>query len=171
MRHPGRAVADFVYMDGVGATFLNMSIVGIMATTFILLVGGDLSGPVVGAILTVFGFGAFGVHLRNYAPVLLGVFLATLVNVFEITTPSIQLAAVFSMGVAPIAGQFGPVAGLLAGFLHVAIVTCTNDMYGGLNLYNNGFSCGWVAIIMVPFAESFIRHFEISRKNKGGSKK
>ena len=30
---------------------------------------------------------------------------------------------------------------------------------------------GWVAIIMVPFAESFIRHFEISRKNKGGSKK
>jgi len=171
MRHPGRAVADFVYMDGVGATFLNMSLVGILATTFILLIGGDLSGPVVGAILTVFGFGAFGVHLRNYAPVLLGVFLATLVNVFEITTPSIQLAAVFSMGVAPIAGQFGPIAGLLAGFLHVAIVTCTNDMYGGLNLYNNGFSCGWVAIIMVPFVESFYKRFEIHKKNKGGTTK
>lgn len=171
MRHPGRAVADFVYMDGMGATFLNMSVVGTMATTFILLSDGDLSGPVVGAILTVFGFGAFGVHLRNYVPVLLGVFLATFVNIFDITAPAIQLAAIFSMGVAPIAGQFGFPAGLLAGFLHVAIVTCTNDMYGGLNLYNNGFSCGWVAIIMVPFAESFIRSFEIRKRNKGGTGK
>lgn len=170
MRHPGRAVADFVYMDGVGATFLNMGVVGTMATTFILLIGGDLSGPVVGAILTVFGFGAFGVHMRNYTPVLLGVFLATLINIFDITTPAIQLAAVFSMGIAPIAGQFGPVAGLLAGFLHAAIVTCTNDMYGGLNLYNNGFSCGWVAIIMVPFVESFYKRFDMRKTNRGGHK-
>ncbi|MBR6664195.1 MAG: DUF1576 domain-containing protein [Lachnospiraceae bacterium] len=170
MRHPGRAVADFVYMDGVGATFLNMGLVGVLATSYILLIGGDLSGPVVGAILTVFGFGAFGVHLRNYVPVLLGVLLATFITVFEVTAPAIQLAAVFSMGVAPIAGQFGPVAGFLAGFLHLAIVSCTNDMYGGLNLYNNGFSCGWVAIIMVPFVESFIKRFDTRKKNKGGHK-
>lgn len=171
MHHPGRAVADFVYMDGVGATFMNMGLVGIMATTFILLIGGDLSGPVAGAVLTVFGFGAFGVHLRNYAPVLLGVLLATVITVFDIETPAIQLAAVFSMGVVPIAGQFGFLPGILAGFLHVAIVTCTNDMYGGLNLYNNGFSCGWVAIIMVPFAESFHKHFEKPKKSKGELKK
>lgn len=171
LRHPGRAVTDFVYMDGVGATFLNMGLVGMVATTFILLVGGDLSGPVLGSILTVFGFGAFGVHLRNYVPVLLGVLLGTFITVFHITDPAIQLAAVFSMGVAPIAGQFGPVAGLLAGFLHVAVTTCTNDMYGGLNLYNNGFSCGWVAIIMVPFVESLYNRFKTHRKNKGGPKK
>lgn len=164
IRHPGRAVADFVLMEGVGTTFVNMGIVGMIALTYIMLAGGDLSGPVIGAILTVFGFGAFGVHLRNYVPVLLGVFLSTFINVFEPTMPSIQLAAVFSMGVAPIAGQFGPVAGIFAGILHVAIVTCTNDMYGGLNLYNNGFSCGWVAIIMVPFVESFIKGFEQKKK-------
>ncbi len=164
MRHPGRAVADFVLMDGVGTTFVNMGIVGMTALTYILLIGGDLSGPVIGAILTVFGFAGFGVHLRNYIPVLLGVFLSTFINVFEATTPSIQLAAVFSMGVVPIAGQFGPIAGIFAGILHVAIVTCTNDMYGGLNLYNNGFSCGWVAIIMIPFLESFIKRFEHKKK-------
>jgi hypothetical protein len=44
-------------------------------------------------------------------------------------------------------------------------------MYGGLNLYNNGFSCGWVAIIMVPFVESFYKRFEIRKKNKGGTGK
>ena len=164
LHHPGRAVADFVLMDGVGTTFINMGIVGLIAVTYIMLIGGDLAGPVIGAILTVFGFGAFGVHMRNYIPVLLGVFLSTFINVFQITAPAIQLAAVFSMGIAPIAGQFGPLVGIFAGFLHVAIVTCTNDMYGGLNLYNNGFSCGWVAIIMVPFAESFIKRFEYKKK-------
>ncbi len=166
MHHPGRAVADFVLMDGVGTTFINMGIVGMTALTYILMIGGDLSGPVIGAILTVFGFGAFGVHLRNYIPVLFGVFLSTFINVFEATMPSIQLAAVFSMGVVPIAGQFGPVAGIFAGILHVAIVTCTNNMYGGLNLYNNGFSCGWVAIIMIPFLESFIKCFEYKKKKE-----
>ena len=166
MKHPGRAVADFVLMDGVGTTFVNMGLVGMLALTYILLIGGDLSGPVIGAMLTVFGFGAFGVHLRNYVPVLLGVFLSTFFNVFEVTAPAIQLAAVFSMGVVPIAGQFGPVAGILAGILHVAIVTCTNNMYGGLNLYNNGFSCGWVAIVMIPFLESFIQRFEHKKRKE-----
>ena len=166
MQHPGRAVADFVLMDGVGTTFMNMGIVGMVALTYILLIGGDLSGPVIGAILTVFGFGAFGAHLRNYVPVVLGVFLSTFINVFEATTPSIQLAAIFSVGIVPIAGQFGAIAGIFAGILHVAIVTCTNDMYGGLNLYNNGFSCGWVAIIMIPFVESLIKRFELKKKKR-----
>lgn len=172
LHHPGRAVADFVLMDGVGITFVNMGMVGMVALTYILLIGGDLSGPVIGAVLTVFGFSAFGVHLRNYMPVLLGVFLSTFINIYEATTPAIQLAAVFSMGIAPIAGQFGLWAGILAGALHVAIVTCTNNMYGGLNLYNNGFSCGWVAIIMVPFAESFIHSFHMrkSKKKEQGEK-
>lgn len=166
LRHPGRAVADFVLMDGVGITFINMGIVGMVALTYILLIGGDLSGPVIGAILTVFGFGAFGAHLKNYVPVLLGVFLSTFINIFEPTMPAIQLAAIFSVGVVPIAGQFGAVAGIFAGVLHVAIVTCTNSMYGGLNLYNNGFSCGWVAIIMIPFVESFIKRFELKKKKR-----
>lgn len=164
MRHPGRAVADFVLMDGVGSTFMNMSLVGIVSLTYILLIGGDLSGPVLGTILTAFGFAAFGAHLKNYTPVLLGVFLSTFVNKFSPTTPAIQMAAVFGVGLAPIAGQFGPVAGLLAGGLHAAIVTCTNELYGGLNLYNNGFSCGWVAIIMIPCLESFIKRFEYKKR-------
>lgn len=159
LRHPGRVVADFVLMDGIGTTFINMGIVGMTALTYILFIGGDLSGPVIGAILTVFGFGAFGAHIKNYVPVVLGVFLSTFINIYSPTMPAIQLAAIFSVGVVPIAGQFGPIAGIFAGILHTAIVTCTNNMYGGLNLYNNGFSCGWVAIIMIPFLESFMKGF------------
>lgn len=161
MEHPGRAVADFVMMNGVGTTLINMGLMGILGTSYILLIGGDLCGPVVGAILTAFGFAAFGAHLRNYIPVLAGVFLGTLANHMNPTTPGIQMGAIFAVGLSPIAGQFGILAGLIAGALHGVVVVCTSSLYGGLNLYNNGFSTGLVAIILVPVLESFIKGFKI----------
>lgn len=163
-RHPGRAIADFIIMDGPGATLMNMSVVGIVAETYILLIGGDLSGPVQGAVFMAFGYGAFGAHVRNYFPILMGVFLSCFVTQYLPVTPGIQIASIFCIGLAPIAGQFGTIAGIVAGFLHATIVMYTSQMYGGLNLYNNGFSAGWVAIIMVPLIESFMARFEHKRK-------
>lgn len=159
VRHPGRSVADFILMDGVGTTLMNMAIGGAFCTSYILLIGGDLSGPVVGGILTIFGFAAFGVHLKNFIPCIAGVYLATYLKTFVPTMPAMQLAALFSAGIAPIAGQFGPIAGLFAGVLHTSVVMCTGQMYSGLNLYNNGFSLGFVAIIMIPLLESFMKKF------------
>lgn len=168
MRHPGRAVADFVLMDGVPATLVNMGIIGLLCTTYILLIGGDLSGPVVGAILTAFGFAAFGVHVRNYLPVLAGVLLSTFFTHMLPTTPGIQMGAVSAIGLAPVAGQFGIPAGIIAGMLHAAVTVCSSSLYGGLNLYNNGFSTGLTAIVLVPTLESFIKGFQTKkdRKNK-----
>ncbi len=167
-KHPGRAVADFVLMDGAGASLINMGLVGIIGLTYILLIGGDLSGPIVGAIWMSFGFAAFGAHVKNYLPVLLGVFVFPFVSQHQVTTPGIQLAAIFAVGLAPIAGQFGVLQGILAGVLHSAIVMCTSDMYGGLNLYNNGFSAGWVAVFMVPVLEAFMKHFKDRRQKRQG---
>ncbi len=165
-KHPGRAVADFVLMEGVGSTLMNMAMVGALCETYIYLIGGDLSGPVVGAILSAFGFAAFGAHVKNYLPILAGVYLSTLLNQFEATTPGVQLAAIFAVGLAPIAGRFGVAAGIFAGMLHVAIATCTSQMYGGLNLYNNGFSTGWVAIIMVPVMDSLMTEYKNRKRKK-----
>lgn len=163
MRHPGRAVADFVLMDGVPTVLINMGIIGYVCTTYILIIGGDLSGPVVGAILTSFGFAAFGVHLRNYLPVLFGVFLSTFINHMLPTTAGMQMGAIFAVGLSPITGQFGIPAGIIAGMLHAAVVVCTSSLYGGLNLYNNGFSTGLVAIVLVPVLESFIKGFKLRK--------
>ncbi len=170
MKHPGRAIADFVIMDGPGATLMNMALVGVVTQTYILVIGGDLSGPVQGAVLMAFGYGAFGVHLKNYLPVLIGVLLSCLFTQYTPTTPGIQIASIFCVGLAPIAGQFGIFAGIEAGILHAAIVMYSSQMYGGLNLYNNGFSCGWVAIIMVPLIESFMSRFEHGKKSKKNMK-
>jgi len=169
-RHPGRAVADFVLMDGPGATLMNMSTVGLVCVIYVCAVGGDFSGPVVGAILTAFGFSAFGAHLKNYLPVLTGVCLASLLPQYSLTTPGFLLASAFAVGLAPIAGQFGPVAGVIAGLLHAVIVMCTSQLYGGLNLYNNGFSAGWVAIVMIPALESFMHGFRARKKQKKEAK-
>lgn len=41
--------------------------------------------------------------------------------------------------------------------LHTAVVVCSSALYGGLNLYNNGFSAGLVAIVLVAALERFIK--------------
>lgn len=168
-RHPGRAVADFVMMDGAGTTLMNMGIMGIVAELYVLLVGADISGPVLGGIFAVFAFAAFGANVRNYIPVLAGVYLSTVFSIYEPDTPSIIIAALFVVGIAPIAGEFGVLAGVVSGMVHAAVVTCTAQLYGGLNLYNNGFAAGFVAIVMVPLIESGMRRFEMrkSRKQNG----
>ena len=166
MRHPGRAVADFVLMNGTPTTLVNMGIIGLLCTTYILLIDGDLSGPVVGAILTAFGFAAFGVHVRNYLPVLAGVLLSTFFTHMLPTTPGIQMGAVSAIGLAPVAGQFGIPAGIIAGMLHAAVTVCSSSLYGGLNLYNNGFSTGLTAIVLVPALESFIKGYQIKKERK-----
>ncbi len=163
---PGRAVSDFILMDGAGPAMMNMGLMGSLCTTYILLIGGDFSGPVVGAIMMVFGFSAFGAHVKNYLPVLAGVWLFTFVSRYEPTTPGIQLAAIFGIGLSPIAGQFGIPAGILAGILHSAVAMCTAQIYGGLNLYNNGFSAGWVAVVLIPALESFIKRYQSRKRSR-----
>ena len=48
-----------------------------------LAIGGDLNGPTIGAILTIVGFAAYGKHPRNIVPIMLGVFIGSLVKTWE----------------------------------------------------------------------------------------
>lgn len=159
-RHPGRAIADFVLMDSPGATLMNMSFMSLLALGYVLFVGGDFSGPVIGCLFIVFGFSAFGAHPKNYIPVLLGVYLSTFITKYQANDSSLLIAALFSIGLSPIAGQFGVITGIIAGIVHSFVVVCTTAICGGFNLYNNGFSTGWVAILLVPTIESFMRNFK-----------
>ena len=154
-RHPGRSVADFVAMDGFAVTLMNMGLVGLFATAYMLVIDGDLNGPTIGGIFTVMGFGAFGKHLKNITPVMLGVVLGSFIKVWTMTTPSVQIAALFCTALAPIAGQYGVLWGLAAGMIHSSVVLCVGTLHGGLNLYNNGFSAGLVCIILIPLIEVF----------------
>lgn len=148
----GKLTTDFIANSGIGATLINIGLVGLMLSSYVLLVGGQLNGPVIGAILSAVGFSAFGCHLKNSFPILVGIFIASLFGTFhEITSTGMLVAAVFGTGLAPISGFYG----VIAGVLHIALVHNVSTLHGGLNLYNSGFSTGFVAGILVPILDNF----------------
>jgi hypothetical protein len=149
----GRLPTDFMSMVGVPAALVNMGLLGMAAWLYVRVVGGPFNGPVLGGILTVMGFAAFGKHLRNTLPVLGGVVGATLLFGKGLAAPGPLLAALFGTTLAPIAGEFGPVVGLAAGFLHLAVVERTSAWHLGMNLYNNGFAGGLTATCFVAVIE------------------
>ena len=158
LRTTGRAPSDYLRMFGPGPVLVNIGVNGLAAIAYILLVGGDLNGPTLGGIFTIMGFSAFGKHLRNILPVMLGVALGAYGLHQAPNLPALQLAGLFGTTLAPISGYFGWPFGILAGFIHSALVLQTGDPVAGLNLYNNGFSGGLIAIVLYPVITAIARH-------------
>jgi Protein of unknown function (DUF1576) len=123
---------------------------GAIGVAYVLVTGGALNGPSIGAILTIVGFAAFGKHPRNIAPIMIGVFLGALARSASPADPGLTLAALFGTTLAPIAGRFGFGWGIVAGILHSAAALTVGPLHAGLNLYNNGFAAGIVASFLVP---------------------
>ena len=153
LRLSGRLPSDFMDTAGVPAGLFNMGLMGIASWLYVLAVGGPHNGPVLGGILTVVGFAAFGKHPRNTWPVLGGVAGATLLFGKGLASPGPLLAALFGTTLAPLAGEFGPIVGLLAGFIHLAMVERSGAWHLGVNLYNNGFAGGLTATFFVAVIE------------------
>lgn len=155
LKHSGRVVSDFFALEGLGTTFVNMALVGGIGLIYLLLMNVPLNGPLVCCLFALVGFAAFGKHPRNVLPVMAGAIIAaSFMKGLSPTAPGVLLATLLCTGLAPIAGQFGGAWGMAAGFLHMAIVQNTSYLYGGLNLYNNGFSAGITCIIMIPLIEA-----------------
>lgn len=152
----GLGGTDYLKTNGGPATIVNMGVNGLAATLFVAALGCDLNGPVIGSIFTVVGFSATGKHIRNILPIMFGVWIASWTKSWNITDPSATLALLLSTTLAPIAGEFGIFAGLLAGFLHSSVSLNVGIVYGGMNLYNNGFAGGLVAIFLVPVIQSIM---------------
>lgn len=155
LKHTGRLVDDFVVTEGFGISFINMGLLGLFSTLYIYIIHGNLNGPVIGGLFTVIAFGAFGKHLKNVAPIFVGVVLGAYLQIWDINSVGSILAVLFGTTLAPIAGVFGWRSGIAAGFLHMALVMNIGYLHGGMNLYNNGFAGGMVAAILVPIISAF----------------
>lgn len=156
LKTAGIAGTDYLKSEGGAATLINMGVNGLVVMYFLVLLGGELNGPTIGSIFTIVGFSATGKHARNILPIMCGVWMASWIKMWDITAPSASLAFLLSTTLAPIAGQFGVLAGLLAGFLHSSVALNVGIIHGGMNLYNNGFAGGLVAMFLVPVFQSFI---------------
>ncbi|MGX7352627.1 hypothetical protein RU97_GL002398 [Enterococcus canis] len=152
----GKLMTDFVVIAGLGPTLVNMALMGFLLLGYVLVVQGTLSGPVIGALLSAVGFSAFGNHIKNSLPVLIGVFLvSTFTSFHDVNQTGVLVAAIFATSLAPISGYYGSIYGVIAGVLHMTLVFNVGYLHGGLNLYNNGFSSGFVAGFLVPLLDNF----------------
>jgi len=154
-KHSGRFLSDFIDRFGFGLALINMGIMGLISVLYVILAKGVFNGPVVAGIITVIAFSPFGKNPVNSIPIFIGVYIAASLKVFDVSSTSMIIAALFGTTLAPIAGAYGTIAGILAGFLHVSIVSNILKVHGGLSLYNNGFSGGVVAAIMAPLLNTF----------------
>lgn len=150
LNHSGRLITDYTIESNRNLVMINMGLTGLIAIIFVKLSNGIFNGPIIGGIFTIIGFATFGKHPRNVLPIMMGVFLASNLNKYEPSSTTAVLTGLFSTTIAPLAGEFGFLSGIIAGFLHKAVATNTGLIHGGLNLYNNGLAGAFVAAVLLP---------------------
>lgn len=148
LKETGKSCKDFQAKYGNEAMIFNMGVMGLASLAYVVLSKGTIDGSIVAAVITVVGFAATGKHLLNSLPVMLGVFIVAHLGNFDASGPSAIMAGLFGTTIAPIAGEYGFLAGVVAGGLHILVGANILPIHGGLNLYNNGFAGGFVAGVM-----------------------
>jgi len=151
----GRLPSDFCDLEGAGGALLNAGGLGLAYCVFLYIIQAPFNGPVIGGLMTVIGFGLFGKNFRNVTPVFVGLLFAALFFGKPLSTSWVILAMLFGSAVAPLAGEFGPAVGFVAGMLHLMLVERSGPWQGGMNLYNNGFAGGLTATLLVSIIEWF----------------
>lgn len=150
----GRLVTDFFVLYGKHLPLINMGMIGIIYTVFTLLWVGSLNGPFVAGIFTIVGFAGFGLNVRNVFPITLGAILGSMLNIWPHNSNTLMTIMLFGTALAPFAGYYGVMWGMLAGFVHMCITLNLSSISAGINLYNNGFIAGIVVICLLPIASS-----------------
>ena len=154
--------SDFTVKYSVGANLMNMGIYGLFIVLYYNLIGAKFTGPTMGAIFCMLCCCCNGATPLNVFPIMVGYVVMGLLNrvgvtAFAINAQAIVVGLCFASGLAPISGEYGLVAGIVAGMLHYCLVTSVPAIHGGFNLYNGGFTAGIVCFVYVPVLEHFFK--------------
>lgn len=163
LKESGRLATDYLLLYNDGLVYINMGLCGLISLLYVFVLKAGINGPVLGGIFTVLGFSAFGKHPRNITPLLIGITIANFFSIHDINSTGAILSGLFGTCLAPIAGYYGWGYGILAGFIHAATVNNIGFLHGGLNLYNNGFSGGFVAALLVPIFDQVRKQLKLNR--------
>lgn len=156
--------SDFTAKYGPGLAIMNFGFYGLMITLYYILVRGSFNAVTIGIIFCMVCFGAAGAHPGNIWPIMAGYVLFScfatycLGGVFPVNNQAILVGLCFASGLAPVAGDYGWWAGLLAGGMHYFLVTSIPAIHGGFSLYNGGFTSLVIATILVPQLETFCKN-------------
>lgn len=151
---------------GFGGCLVDMGIVGIAAVLYVLAIGGQINGTTFACIFAAIGFIEAGSTLRSQLSIFTGVAIGAFFSggisgvlagepfwaaaMEKLSSRGMILSALFTCGVAPIAGMYGGLAGLLVGIVHSMLVPNIAQLHGWMSLYNNGFALGLVTTMFKP---------------------
>lgn len=164
MKDSGHGV-DYSLKYGTAATLMNVGVFGLFIVLYYNLVGASFNGVTFGCIFCMLSTCCSGSHPRNVWPIMIGYVAASLllelVAVGEfaqaINAQAILIGLCFANGLSPVAGKYGWPVGILAGMLHFCLVTSVPLLHGGFCLYNGGFTCGFICMLLLPVLERFCK--------------
>ena len=150
--------SDFTEKYGAGSVLMNLGAYGLLILLYYNLIGASFTGPTMGAVFCMVCCFAAGATPRNVLPIMLGYGLLGVLNrlgitAFAVNSQALVVGLCYASGLAPIAGVYGPIAGIVAAMLHGVLVTSVPAIHGGFCLYNGGFTAGIVCFLIVPVLE------------------
>ena len=174
LKTSGRLITDYIRDFSIETVMLNFGILGIVLWLLSIIFQIPFNGIIFGSIIAILGCAAFGLHLRNALYIWIGCSIAIIIRLavrdgfqFEMDKDmSTIVAFIFATGLAPIAGKYGILYGIIGGFMHMVLTPLMIGLQGGFDLYNNGFSAGFEASILAVCGEKIF-----NREKKFNAKK
>jgi len=162
---------DYTALFGPGLAITNFGVYGLCILSYYTLIGGSLNGVTCGIVFCMSCFAFAGSNPGNVWPIVVGYALASLVGVNALNSQAIMVGLCYASGLAPIAGVYGSVFGIVAGAAHYTLVTSVPALHGGFCLYNGGFTSVLIAMMLVPQLEAFFKTKEERRDLRRAKKR
>lgn len=164
---PDILLTDYLKIGGIGATFLNASILAFINIFIIYKLKLKINGALIAAVFTIIGFSFFGKNLFNVWPMYLGGYLY--VKYHKIEFKNILVIIMFSTALAPVTSELtfgldaslwirlpiGIIFGIFCGFIITPLSSHMNRLHDGYNLYNIGFTAGVIGTLINSLLKSF----------------
>ena len=159
----------FYQKYGAGYTYLAMGTLGLLALAVTLLFRVNMNAAILGAILSMIGWGGFGKSVVNSTIIIAGVILGATFHLmavsiffplsgsgatmsfstFYTTNGVIWSSAFWGTCLSPMVKHFGWKRGILVGMMHFFVASNIASFHWGQNLYNNGLAAGLVCVVLL----------------------
>lgn len=164
---PDVLLTDYLKIGGIGATFINASILAFINIFIIYKLKLKINGALIAAVFTIIGFSFFGKNIFNVWPMYLGGHLY--VKYHKIEFKNILVIIMFSTALAPVTNELafglntslwislplGLLFGVFCGFIITPLSSHMNRLHDGYNLYNIGFTAGVLGTLINSLLKSF----------------
>ena len=158
---------DYVERYGFRLTLMNMGFLALIGFSLILVLQQPLNGPIMAGLWTLIGFGAYGKHIKNSLPLMGGVLLGIGLGIGSMDSVGSVIAIFFVAALAPVVTKYGFGIGVIAGVIHLALLPVAYQIQGGFDLYNNGFTAGFAAYLIILMVKSIEKVKGLKLKTRG----